>query len=252
MLPDAPRPAFDDVPRSVAILRRDYPAGAETGLHYHRRGQLLHAVEGLMIVLTAGGRWAVPPGHAVWIPPEVTHEVHMHGAVAMRTAYVAADAAGSLPGNCRVLPVSPLLRAALLALLEEPPLYDEAGRGGHLASLVIDEIGRASEAPLALPLPRDRRLLLMTDAITREPSLPLGLDAWADRIGMSRRSLTRKFRAETGLSFATWRQRVRLMAAAALVADGMPAAKAALQVGYRSADVQASLLRQARAVPMRK
>lgn len=242
------RPAFDEAPLAVAVLGRDYPAGAETGLHHHRRGQLLHATEGLMIVLTTSGRWAVPPGHAVWIPPEVDHDVSMHGAVAMRTAYVAPDAARELPARCRVMAVSPLLRAVLLAMFDEPQSGDadgcNDGRFGHLAALVISEIARAAEAPMALPLPRDRRLRAMTDAIAREPELALGLDAWAERIGMSRRSLTRRFRAETGLSFVTWRRRLRLMTAAALVADGMPPAKAHLRVGYRSTGARVSGRRQ--------
>jgi hypothetical protein len=41
--------------------------------------------------------------------------------------------------------VPPLLEAALVALSAGPPAYDESGRGGHLASLILDEIPRAGD-----------------------------------------------------------------------------------------------------------
>ena len=135
---------------------------------------------------------------------------------------------------CKVIEVSALLRASILALAEEPALYDEAGRGGHLAALILEEIARSVAAPLALPMPRDPRLAAMVRDLMAEPALDLNLDDWAIRIAMSRRSLTRGFKAETGLSFVAWRRRMRAMAAATLMADGTSPALAARQVGYRS------------------
>ena len=55
--------------------------------------------------------------------------------------------------------------------------------------------------------------------------------SWA---GASRRTLTRGFRRETGLSFGDWRARARVIRALALAADGRPAGHVAAAVGYRS------------------
>lgn len=228
------RNRLDDVPRPVALFAGDYCAGASTGRHRHGRGQLLHASSGLMRLATEQGHWVVPLGHAVWIPGAVEHEVFMHGEVAMRTVYVAADVAARLPGVCKVIEVSALLRATIMALAKEPVLYDEGGRGGHLANLILDEIACSIAAPLALPMPRDRRLSLLVRELMAQPALELNLDDWAQRIAMSRRSLTRSFRSETGLSFGAWRRRMRAMTAATLMADGTSLAVAARQVGYRS------------------
>ena len=124
-----PYDPIDDMPRRIVVFAGEYPAGSSTGLHRHRGGQLLHASIGLMRLSTAPGHWFVPSGHAVWIPPDVPHDVTMHGDVSMRTAYVAADSTAGLPGVCQVISVSPLLRAGILALADEPDLYDETGRG---------------------------------------------------------------------------------------------------------------------------
>jgi AraC-like DNA-binding protein len=181
------------------------------------------------------GTWVVPEGHALWIPPQLPHATVTHGPVALCTAYLDPAAVAAFPESCRVIAVSPLLSSALTALAEEPVLYDEAGRGGHLAALVLDEIGRAPETPLTLPLPRDARLRRVCLGLIADPAAAEDLDAWADRAGASRRTLTRRFRTETGLSFGDWRARARVIRALALAAEGRPPGAVAAAVGYRSA-----------------
>ena len=71
------------------------------------------------------------------------------------------------------------------------------------------------------------------------PLMPLmirdgSLDAWAEQKGLSRRTLTREFRRETGLSFGQRRARARVVRALALAADGKKPHQIAASVNYRS------------------
>lgn len=191
---------YQDVPRRVAVMPKTYAAGSRTGRHFHPRAQLLYATVGLMMATAEDGTWVVPEGHALWIPPRLPHAVVMHGTVSMCSAYLAAEAVSGFPARAQVIEVSPLLAAALAALTGEPVLYDEDGRGGHLAALVLDEIERAPETRLTLPLPNDPRLRRVCIALIDSPSATFDLDAWAEHAGVSRRTLTRGFRDETGLS----------------------------------------------------
>ncbi|MER2268221.1 helix-turn-helix transcriptional regulator [Methylobacterium oxalidis] len=225
---------YQDVPRRVAVMPKHFAAGSRTDRHAHVRAQLLYATAGLMMATAEDGTWVVPEGHALWIPPRLPHAVTMHGAVSMCSAYLAPEAVRAFPARAQVIEVSPLLAAALSALTREPVLYDEAGRGGHLAALVLDEIGRAPETPLTLPLPGDPRLRRVCLGLIDDPASALDLDAWAARAGLSRRTLTRGFRRETGLSFDAWRARARIVRALALAADGRRAREIAAAVGYRS------------------
>lgn len=225
---------YQDVPRAVAVMPKTFPAGSVTGRHAHRRAQLLYATAGLMMATAEDGTWVVPEGHALWIPPGLPHAVVMHGAVAMCSAYLAVEAIAGFPARARVIEVSALLAAALVALTAEPVLYDEAGRGGHLAALVLDEIGRAPETPLTLPLPCDPRLRRVCLRLIDDPARGLDLDAWAEQAALSRRTLTRGFRRETGLTFGQWRARARVVRALALAADGRGPRQVAAAVGYRS------------------
>jgi AraC-like DNA-binding protein len=225
---------YQDVPRPVAVMAKDYPSGATTGRHGHPRAQLLYATAGLMVATTEDGTWAVPAGHALLIPPGVMHDVAMHGTVSMRTAYLTPGALATTPSACQILRVSPLLDIALVALAGEPILYDLAGRGGHLAALVLDEIGRAPDTPFALPLPQDPRLRRLCRALIDDPGLDGGIDTWAEEVGVSRRTLTRRFREETGLSFGSWRRRVRLLEVLTRQARGATMHEVTVAVGYRS------------------
>ena len=223
------------VPRPLAVLARDYAAGARTGRHSHPRHQLLHATTGLMTAVTERGTWFVPSGYALWIPAGLVHDITMQAPVAMRSIYVAPDDPDRpLPVTCQVLSVSELLRACVLALGNEPLLYDEGGRAGHLAALVLDEIARAVAMPFVLPMPSDRRLRRLCDALVADPGSALDIDGWSTEIGTSRRTLTRHFRAETGLSFAAWRRRLRLLQAQSRISRGEPIARVAAALGYKS------------------
>jgi len=46
-----------------------------------------------------------------------------------------------------------------------PILYDETGREGRIIALVLDEIRSLPVLPLALPMPRERRLALICAAM---------------------------------------------------------------------------------------
>jgi AraC-like DNA-binding protein len=225
---------YPKVDRDVVAVAKSFAPGSRTGRHRHARGQLIFAISGLMVAHADAGTWVVPAGFALWLPPKVFHDVHMHGTVAMRTAYVSERAMAGLPTGCQVLGVSPLLQACLVALADEKPDYDERGRGGHLAAMVLDEIVRAPTTPFALPVPADPRLARLARALIREPGSTRDLDQWADATGVSRRTLTRLFRRETGLSFGAWRRRLRLLQARAREADGEPPTRIAARLGYRS------------------
>src|SRR5690349_17353248 len=52
--------AYDDAPRPVAAMAKSFADGAHTTVHRHGRGQLLHAVSGVMRIETADAAWLVP------------------------------------------------------------------------------------------------------------------------------------------------------------------------------------------------
>lgn len=248
---------YQAVPRPVAAMAKDFPNGFHIAPHSHTRDQLLYSVSGTMRVHTGREAWIVPPDRAVYIPAHVTHAIDIRGEVAMRTIYLVGDVSDGLPPGLpsglptapTVLEVSDLLRALILALIAEPVLYDEAGRGGAIATLILSEIATARPLPLVLPMPRDPRLRRVCAALLADPSLPSGLDAWADLAGASPRTLARLFERELGLTFSVWRQRVRFHNALEALVNGEPVGLIAERNGYRSVSAFSAAFRRTMGFP---
>lgn len=227
---------YTEVPRELIATARDYAAGERFPDHQHARGQFAYAARGAISVYTPQGSWLVPPQRACWVPAQLSHGMRMHGAVTMHNVFVAPDAIArmGLPQHCQVLDATPLLRQLLAEAVTADALYVEASRAGRLMALLLDEIAAMAPLPLSAPLPQDARLARLCMALLEQPSLDSGLDAMAARAGMSRRTFTRQFRAQTGLGFAQWRQQACLLAAITRLAEGQPVTTIALDLGYAS------------------
>ena len=240
---------YQSVPRPLAAMSKSFVDGFEIAPHHHARDQLVYAVSGIMRIRTATEAWIVPPDRAVYLPALTEHSIGIRGQVEMRTLYIARRASDDLPVAPTVLEVSGLLRELVLALIEEPVIYDEQGRGGAVALLILSEIAKARRLSLVIPMPRDPRLLRVCNALLADPASRLTLDSWVGMAGASSRTLARLFEAELGLSFAAWRQRVRFHNALEAIVAGEPISRVAERNGYRSASAFAAAFRKAMGQP---
>lgn len=224
----------EDTPRPVVAIGNDYPPSFELETHRHRRGQLLYAASGVVAVSTPQGAWVAPPERAVWIPGGTPHAVSMIGAVSTRGVLIEPSIAPSLGDACRVVAVSPLLRALLMAAVELPLEYDEASRDGLVMALLAAELASAPVIPLAVPFPASPALAARCHRFLERPHASDTIDGWAADLGMNRRRFTRLFRRETGMSFAQWRQQACLSAALPRLAAGEAVTTVAFDLAYES------------------
>ena len=239
-------PRFDPYPQPILALSRDYPPGSVVDPHRHSRAQLLFATSGAMRVTTGGGAWIVPPLRAVWIPAGVEHGWLVTGLVRLRTLFIDPAAAPFMPAaDCRVVEVSELLRALILAAMEIPADAPPAPRAGLIGALALDELARAPEAPLRLPMPQDPRLRRLCQSLLDHPARADTLESWADQAGASGKTIARLFLKETGLTFGAWRQQARLAEAVAQLALGRPISEVARAAGYDSASAFTAMFRRA-------
>lgn len=223
---------YEDVPRPVVGIGHDFPASFELAEHRHRRGQFLYAASGVIAVGTPNGTWVTPPERAVWIPAGIPHSVRMVGAVQTRSVLIEPALSTAFSTACRVVGVSPLLRQLLVTAAEIPPEYDEGGRDGLVMQLLVAEIGTAPMIPLAVPFPYDPALAALCHAYLERPRATAGIDQWASALALNRRTFTRLFRRETGMSFAEWRQQACIAVALPRLAAGEPITTIALDLGY--------------------
>jgi AraC-like DNA-binding protein len=231
--------------RSAAL---GFPSGGDCRLleHDHPCWQLLYAISGAMTVYAGNTSWMIPAGKAVIIPARCRHSMRMWGDVAMRTLYFPPDLdAPALNGTeCRVISVTPLLRELVLRVVEMVALDRRIEAEARLAAVVLDEMARAEVTPLALPVPNDTRGAAVAQDVLAAPAQDQPLDSLARRHGVSRRTLERIFRSETGMSFGMWQQKARLLYSVGALAEARPVTEAALDAGYSSVSAYISAFKR--------
>lgn len=204
------------------------------GAHAHPRGQLIYASCGVMRIICRGDVWVVPPTQAVWVPPEIEHEVYFPGDVSLRNLFVDPTATTGLPEQCTVIKVSPLLRELILKAVRIGDSYTPNSAGFRLMSVLLDELGLAEPTPLHLPMGHDQRLVRVIEGLLQNPGSRRNLQAWADFVGASERTLARLFVRETGLTFGAWRKRLLLQEAVDRLGRGDNVTRVAFDLGYQS------------------
>jgi AraC-like DNA-binding protein len=218
----------------IRSLAGGYPSGFVIDAHVHDWHQLVYATHGVMAVNTNTGSWVVPSQRAVWVPAGIEHEVEMIGQVSMRTLYIRERLSASLPSDCCVVNVSPLLRELITHTIEIGMLDRRVPEQSRLIGVILDQLHRLPTVPLKLSMPNDRRALQLAELMREKPGDVTPLEQISKQVGASKRTIERLFQAETQMSFGKWRQQLRLLHALRLLASGESVTAAAYEVGYDS------------------
>jgi AraC-like DNA-binding protein len=139
----------------------------------------------------------------------------------------------ALPPACCVVAVDALVRELLFAAAAFGGAYPSEGAEARLVRVILDRLPALEVAPLELPSPRDPRLRRLADALVADPADARTLPQLARASGMTARTAARLFAKDTRLSFARWRQQLRLVVALERLGAGEAVTTVALEVGYR-------------------
>jgi AraC-like DNA-binding protein len=222
--------------RPLRVVARDLEADELLRAHQHPWGQVTYALNGAVQVNANHQTWFVPPLRAIWIPPQVVHEVRTLERAQLRAIYVDSSVAPISGADCVVLEVSDLMRELVRSLttIELSDGHQHSGREAHLVACLLDELAHAAPLPLNVPMPRDARLRSLCEIVIAEPASNQSLQELSRLVGASERTLARLFRSEMQMSFGLWRQQMRLARAAPLIARGLPLSVVAAELGYAS------------------
>ena len=212
-----------------------FPVSGDIGViaHNHPQHQLTWAPTSALTVESEGLRWVVQRSRALWIPGGVEHSVVPGSSEDMFSLFFE-------PGDCPVQ-------------WDAPTVVDATGLVGPLLSHLVALGGQAAEhrarvvavlwdllrpvpvtvVPTILPTDPPARQVAL--ALRQNPADPRSLEEWGREVGASPRTLARRFRAETGVSFGSWRTFARLNAALPLLGRGQPVSRVAHAVGYQTA-----------------
>jgi len=241
-------PSIDEVDailRPVVSLISEATFVGETKPHHHKKAQLMYVISGVLTMQAANGIWTVPPHCALWIPGGVPHAGRMAGHIKIASLYIDPAFVAPLDQDCGILFVQPFLRELILRFDTEVSLAKIDGeREARLISVLIDELAAAPLEPIHLPMPKDKRLVRLTESMIESPGVRFTIDEWGARVGASNRTLSRLFQRETGMSFVRWRQQLHVGLALQRLAQGDSVTNIATDLGYESVSAFISMFRR--------
>jgi len=204
------------------------PVPLEWMPHAHDRHELVWVRGGTMTTRVDDLLFTVPPGHGLWLPAGVVHAGRLTADAVLHDALFAPDRTPVAFDGPTIIEMTPVL-AALLAHLEGDDLDD---RARARAEAVVFDVLRPAAQQFTLRLPGDPRIDPIARALVADPGDPRSLDDWARVVDLSERTVTRVFRRTTGLSFAQWRQALRVHHALRLLSTGCDVGETSDRLGY--------------------
>jgi AraC-like DNA-binding protein len=221
-------------PKPITVRAQSIPARHYFPEHAHRWHQVAYAISGVLTVSVEGHSFVISPEQAVWLPAGLPHRVGSLLGAEFRSLWIAEEAGGGLPESPTVFSVSPLLQALVVEAADIEGQDDPDGYAGRVTDLILDQLRRTKSLPGALPWPRGGAVLTVCEAIYADPADPRGPEEWGRELGMSGRTLARRFEAELGMSLRSWRRRLRLFRAIELLGGGLGVTHTAMELGYGS------------------
>ncbi|MGR3312496.1 AraC family transcriptional regulator [Roseovarius indicus] len=208
-----------------------FTSGTMPEAHAHWRGQIAWCPDRSVTIETGRRLHLLSPGMAIWLPPTHRHRIRAEGARKSVNLYTR-PAAAPLPKAPTPFPLEALEAELLRTLAGSSRADRQEPAFARLIAVLWDRLARPAPAP-TLPLPADPRLRRI--ALAHLDGVDHSLDHWAAALALSRRSLQRLVRRDTGQNWATWVRDLRLARATAPLMAGKSVQHAAHAAGYATA-----------------
>jgi AraC-like DNA-binding protein/mannose-6-phosphate isomerase-like protein (cupin superfamily) len=229
----SPLPAGAPAGFAIAVESHSVAVATEWEPHVHTAHELVWVRHGTLTARVGAQVFTVSEGFGLWLPAGQEHAGRLTSGVELYDAFFAPGQTppGQTPPGLdvpTVVAMVPVLQALLVHLAR--PDLDPAARGR--AEAVVLDVLEPSDRQLAVRLPADDRVDTIVEALLADPADERSLDEWAHTSGTSARTITRVFRATTGLSFAQWRRAVRVHRSLELLGSGLAVQDVADELGY--------------------
>lgn len=229
-------PPFSDTLPAPIVFRSAYvPAEGMYPQHRHAWGEFVYSFSGVMEVKLADHHYLAPPQYGIWLPPDVEHVGLNRYEAVHCSLYIAPQGCGSLPRTACALTVSPLVRALLEHLRQQPTERPGTLQHERLLQVLVDQLALAPCAGSYLPSSDDALLGAVLRMLEEQPGDNRSLPELAHAVHTTERTLMRRARRDLGMSFVEWRQRLRVVKAMPLLEAGQTVETIALDLGYGSA-----------------
>lgn len=219
-----------DATSSFVILSETHTIEVSTEWepHSHLAHELLWTQDGTLTAQIEGQIFTVSEDHGLWIPTGALHGGRLTAHVKLFSAFFSPERTTTPFSTPTVIDMKPLLKSLLVHLSSRELSQEARAR----AEAVVFDVLKPSAHQLALRLPDDPRIHGIANRLLANPADNRSLERWAIDAGISSRTITRVFREATGLSFAQWRQAVKIHRALELLTNGEGVQDISEMLGY--------------------
>ncbi|TDC98433.1 AraC family transcriptional regulator [Actinomadura sp. 7K507] len=208
--------------------------------HSHPFHELLWNERGASTAVVGPRVWTITPTAGLWMPAGTLHSGSASAGTRCRANFFGFGTMSSISAAPVGVEITPLLRL----LLERLAGAELSADSRTVTEAMVLDVLTPSSRELHLRMPASDLLRPIVDAVRDHPGDQRTLADWASRLGVSARTITRAFNAETGTSFARWVAAVRAQHAVALLSRGLEIDVVAEEVGYRSASAFGAAFRR--------
>jgi AraC-like DNA-binding protein len=234
-----------EVPVPIYFRSISFPAEASTPIHHHVPGEFVYAFSGVMELKLENHHYLAPPQYGIWMPPGAEHHSLNRYESSFCSIYIARDLCSGLPQKDPVpLAVSPLVRAILDDLRAREVRFPQSDADVHLLHVLVDQLRKAPRQSNYLPMSSDPQLGPVLSALDQDPADNRSLADWAKEVHGTERTLARRCHRDLGMNFSEWRQRLRMVRALAMLADGLSVERIGLELGYNSSSAFIAMFRR--------
>jgi AraC-like DNA-binding protein len=237
-------PAHAVAPSPLTVRAETIPPHGRFPAHAHAWAQMVYATAGTLSVVLDAQSFVISSEQAAWLPAGVKHQVGSLLGADFRSLWIAADVVCTSMDRPIVFKVTPLLRALVIEAAELDLTAERGAYADRVTGLILDQLARVEPLPYSLPWPTSAPMIRLCEALHQNPADPRTLVEWSKTLHMSLRTLSRRFEAETGMSFRSWQRRVRLFRAVELLQGDRDVTQVALSLGYASASAFIYAFRQ--------
>jgi AraC-like DNA-binding protein len=216
---------------------RDFPPEADKTVQFDRH-YLLYAAKGTMRLKAAGRSWTLPPARAALIAANAPITLTIATTITCCSALFSPADYDTPAAPLCVLDMSPLARELILACRDYGPEAPTPSTDGKLLFDTLFMLAKkAAAAPNDMWMPVGQsdavdKALHLTEAGIAEP---LSMTKIADQVGLTERTLARRFQEELGMPWRDCLRRLRMIRAVEGLADPTrQVTEIAMDVGYSS------------------
>ena len=231
-------------PAPISIRTATFPAGTEFPAQRAPWGKLLFSLTGVAEFIIEGKAVLSPSSYALWMPPGTEHQSCLTHTARFATIYIIKDRCWGMSSQIQTLEIPPLLKAIARDFSDRMVTVPGTPEDHRLAEVVLDQCRSARIQHRYLPANNDPDLQRIVKSLRECAGDRKSLLEWARLLNTTERTLSRRWRSATGISFQEWRLRNKLVAAIALLDEGLPVHVVAYDLGFRSPSAFIAMFRR--------